>query len=153
MPRLGDDRPYQRTPSACYKIGVTTTASTYGILKTSPAPFAETVARVKDLLKEQGFGVLTEIDVQATLKAKLGKDVAPYVILGACNPPLASRALQLEPDIGLLLPCNIIVAATPEGTRVGVVNSASLVSFTGNPTLDEVSREADDRLRRVIDQI
>jgi uncharacterized protein (DUF302 family) len=132
---------------------MTTTTSSYGILKTLPAPFGETVARVKKLLKEQGFGVLTEIDVQATLKAKLGKDVQPYVILGACNPPLASRALELEPDIGLLLPCNVIVAATPDGTRVGVVNPASMVSFTGNATLDEVSREADERLRRVIEKL
>lgn len=132
---------------------MTTATSSYGILKTTPAPFEETVARVKDLLKEQGFGVLTEIDVQATLKTKLGKDVPPYVILGACNPPLASRALELEPDIGLLLPCNVIVAATPEGTRVGVVNPASMVSFTGNAALDDVSRQADERLRRVIDHL
>lgn len=125
----------------------------YGITKTVDAPYATAVARVKDLLKDEGFGVLTEIDVQATLKQKLGKEVAPYVIFGACNPTLASRALEAEPDIGLLLPCNVIVTETPDGTRVGVVNPASLVAFTGNSALEAVSREADERLRRVIDRV
>jgi uncharacterized protein (DUF302 family) len=130
-----------------------TTTTAFGITKLVKSPYGETVARVKELLKDEGFGVLTEIDVQATLKQKLGQDVAPYVILGACNPPLASRALDVEPDIGLLLPCNVIVAETADGTRAGAVNPASMVSFTGNPALDAVSREADERLRRVIDRL
>ena len=130
-----------------------TTTTAYGITKTVAAGYDETVARVKELLKEEGFGVLTEIDVQATLKQKLDKDVEPYVILGACNPKLASRALELEPEIGLLLPCNVIVARRPEGTLVGVVNPASMVQFTGNADLGGVSHEADERLRRVIERV
>jgi uncharacterized protein (DUF302 family) len=129
------------------------TASRYGITRTVAAGYEDTVGRVKELLKEEGFGVLTEIDVKRTLKDKLDKDVAPYVILGACNPQLASRALEAEPDIGLLLPCNVIVAATAEGTRVGVVNPQTLVEITSNPVLAEVSREADERLRRVIERV
>ncbi|MBI5290206.1 MAG: DUF302 domain-containing protein [Chloroflexi bacterium] len=130
-----------------------TTTTTYGITKTVSAGYDETIARVKDLLKEEGFGVLTEIDVRATLKQKLDKEVEPYVILGACNPKLASRALELEPDIGLLLPCNVVVARRAEGTFVGVVNPASMVSFTGNADLGAVSHEADERLRRVIERV
>jgi uncharacterized protein (DUF302 family) len=129
------------------------TTSAYGITKTVSARYEDTIARVKDLLKEEGFGVLTEIDVKATLKQKLDKEVAPYVILGACNPDLASRALEVEPDIGLLLPCNVIVSERPDGTHVGVVNPASMVAFTENPDLEEISREADARLRRVIDRL
>ncbi|HYM15854.1 MAG TPA: DUF302 domain-containing protein [Dehalococcoidia bacterium] len=129
------------------------TASTYGITRTVDGGYEETIARVRELLKEEGFGVLTEIDVKRTLKEKIGKDVAPYVIFGACNPRLASLALEAEPDIGLLLPCNIIVATVAEGTRVGVVNPQTLVEFTSNPALAEVSREADERLRRVIERV
>lgn len=131
----------------------TTETSAYGITRTVRAGYQPTVARVKELLKDEGFGVLTEIDVQATLKQKLGKDVQPYVILGACNPKLADRALELEPDIGLLLPCNVVVAQRDDGTRVGVVNPQSMVTFTSNPALAEVSREADERLRRVIEAV
>jgi uncharacterized protein (DUF302 family) len=130
-----------------------TTTTAYGITKTVAAGYEETIARVKELLKDEGFGVLTEIDVKATLKQKLDKDIEPYVILGACNPKLASRALELEPDIGLLLPCNVIVAKRGEGTVVGVVNPASMVSFTGNADLGAVSAEADERLRRVIGSV
>ena len=130
-----------------------TTVSQYGITRTVTSGYEETMRRVKELLKEEGFGVLTEIDVKLTLKDKLGKDVEPYVILGACNPRLASRALEAEPDIGLLLPCNVIVAATPEVTRIGVVNPQTLVEITSNPVLAEVSHEADERLRRVIERV
>jgi uncharacterized protein (DUF302 family) len=131
----------------------TTETSAYGMTRTVRTPYAETIERVRELLKGEGFGVLTEIDVKTTLKQKLDKDVAPYVILGACNPKLASRALELEPDIGMLLPCNVIVAERPEGTRVGIVNPQSMVEFTSNPALTEVSREADERLRRVLDAL
>jgi len=132
---------------------MTASTTAYGIAKTISASYADTIARVKGLLKDEGFGVLTEIDVKATLQQKLDRDVAPSVILGACNPRLAARALELEPDIGLLLPCNVIVSQVEGGTRVGVVNPASMVAFTGNPALDEVSREADERLRKVIEQL
>ena len=83
----------------------------YGIAIRVRAPFAETVGRVRDALKAQGFGVLTEIDVQATLRDRLGEDMEPYLILGACNPPLAHRALAADRRIGLLLPCNVVVRA------------------------------------------
>ncbi|MDE3096953.1 MAG: DUF302 domain-containing protein [Chloroflexota bacterium] len=120
---------------------------------TTQAGYGETVARVRDALKEEGFGVLTEIDVQGTLKEKLGKDVRPYVILGACNPPLAARALELEPDIGLLLPCNVIVAERDDGTHVGAVDPQSLVDVTQNPRLAEVADEAGRRLRRALERV
>jgi uncharacterized protein (DUF302 family) len=127
--------------------------SKYGITRVVNAGYEETIARVRELLKEEGFGVLTEIDVKRTLKEKIDKDVEPYTILGACNPRLASRALEAEPDIGLLLPCNIIVASRPEGTEVGAVNPQTLVEITSNPVLAEVSHEADERLRRVIERV
>ena len=129
------------------------TTTAYGITRTVRIGYAEAVARVRDLLKDEGFGVLTEIDVKRTLKEKIDKDVEPYVILGACNPKLASRALELEPEIGLLLPCNIIVSQRADGTHVGVVNPQSMVEFTSNSALAEVSREADERLRRVIERL
>ncbi len=127
--------------------------SRYGIETTTPAGYEDTVARVRDALKEEGFGVLTEIDVQRTLKEKLGKDVRPYVILGACNPPLAARALELESDVGLLLPCNVIVAEREDGTHVGAVNPQSLVDLTQNPRLAEVAHEVDRRLRKALGSI
>ena len=125
----------------------------YGITRTVDTGYDETIARIRELLKEEGFGVLTEIDVKRTLKEKIDKDVEPYAILGACNPRLAARSLELEPDIGLLLPCNIIVSTRGGKTHVGVVNPQSMVEFTSNPALGEVSREADERLRRVIEKL
>ena len=127
--------------------------NSYGIETTTQAGYEETVARVRDALKEEGFGVLTEIDVQRTLKEKLGKDVRPYVILGACNPPLASRALELEPDVGLLLPCNVIVAERDDGTHVAAVDPQSLVDVTQNPQLAEVADEAGRRLRKALERV
>jgi uncharacterized protein (DUF302 family) len=125
----------------------------YGITRTVATGYDKTIARLRELLKEEGFGVLTEIDVKRTLKEKIDKDVEPYVILGACNPRLASRSLELEPDIGLLLPCNVIVSTRAGKTHVGVVNPQSMVDFTSNPALADVAREADERLRRVIERL
>ena len=125
----------------------------YGIEKMTTAPYEETVARVKDALKAQGFGVLTEIDVKRTLKEKLDRDVRPYVILGACNPPLAARALDAEPSVGLLLPCNVIVAERDGYTLVGAVNPQSLVELSGNPELVDVAHEVDRRLRQALDAV
>jgi len=129
----------------------TTSTSAYGITRTVAAGYDETVARVRELLKEEGFGVLTEIDVKRTLKEKLDQDVDPYVILGACNPNFAARSLRIEPDIGLLLPCNIIVTRRAGATHVGVVNPQSLVRITSNAELAEIANEVDARLRRVIE--
>jgi uncharacterized protein (DUF302 family) len=99
--------------------------------------------RVEAALAEQGFGVLTEIDVAATLKKKLGKDVPAQLILGACNPRLADRALAAEPSIGLLLPCNVVVRDRGDGhTIVSTIDPATMVGFTGNPALEPIAAEA-----------
>ncbi|HEX7807015.1 MAG TPA: DUF302 domain-containing protein [Cellulomonas sp.] len=119
----------------------------YGITTTVDQPFAPTLAAVKDALKVQGFGILTEIDMAATLKAKLDADIAPQVILGACNPPLAYRALQAEEQIGLLLPCNVVVRSLPDGrTEVAAIDPQVMVSLTGNAALAAVADDAADRL-------
>lgn len=124
----------------------------YGLKVTLAVPYTEAVEQVTAALKEQGFGVLTEIDVKATLKKKLDVDTRPYVILGACNPPLAHQALQAEPDVGLLLPCNVIVYEDEAtgGSVVSIVNPMAMMQVTGNPALDAVAAQADSRLRQVI---
>jgi uncharacterized protein (DUF302 family) len=113
-------------------------------------PYEQAVERVVEALKKEGFGVLTQIDVQATLKKKLGADFRRYVILGACNPPLAHRALQADLKIGLLLPCNVIVYEEGEGSVVAAVDPMSMLGEVEDPELAEVSREARSRLERVI---
>jgi len=105
-------------------------------------------------LKAEGFGVLTTIDVQATLKAKLGADFRRYMILGACNPPLAHRALSAEIELGLLLPCNVIVYERDEGgSTISAMNAVEAMNFTGNPALKPVAEEATARLRRALDTV
>ena len=101
---------------------------TYGTTVVVDRPFNDVVAAVRVALSDQGFGVLTEIDVQATMKAKLDADLSPYLILGACNPPLAYRALQAEPSVGLLLPCNVIIRQTDQGTLVEAIDPMTMVS-------------------------
>ena len=118
----------------------------YGTSITLDVPFAEAVTRVRAALKEQGFGVLTEIDVTATLQAKLGEQIEDYVILGACNPPLASRALGIDRRIGLLLPCNVVVRATADGTIVEALDPQIMATLTGRPDLKPVADEAAQRL-------
>lgn len=113
-------------------------------------PFADAVPKVTEALKAEGFGVLAEIDVAGTLKKKLDVDVRPYLILGACNPVLANQALQAEPHIGLLLPCNVLVQGAPNGTTVSIMDPKAMMTVTGNPALDGVAAEADARLKRVI---
>ena len=107
----------------------------YGTQVTLPVPFAEAVTRVRAALSAQGFGVLTEIDVTATLKAKLGEQMEDYVILGACNPPSAHQALGIDRSIGLLLPCNVVVRATAGGTVVEALDPQVMVTLTGRPEL------------------
>ena len=120
-----------------------------------PLAFSNAVARVKDALKQEGFGILTEIDLQAAFREKLGREFRPYVILGACNPPLADRALQAELEIGLLLPCNVIVyEVSPGHSAVSAMAPLAALGIVGdNPELQAVAREADSRLRAALTTI
>ena len=127
------------------------TATNLGIQVHLDAPYEVAVEQVTAALKEQGFGVLTEIDVKATMKKKLDVDFQKYVILGACNPPLAHRALSAEPAIGLLLPCNVIVYEDEAqgGSVVSLVDPIAMLGFVDNPALAPVAQEARTRLEKV----
>jgi len=111
--------------------------------------FDDAVMRVTNALKAEGFGVLTEIDVKATLKQKINVDFRPYKILGACNPPLAYRALSAAPEVGLLLPCNVTVAQAENGIDVSLVDPISMLGFVARPELEPIASEARVRLERV----
>jgi uncharacterized protein (DUF302 family) len=125
----------------------------YGTQVTLGAPFAEVVARVRAALAAQGFGVLTEIDVTATMRAKLGEPMEDYVILGACNPPFAHQALAIDRSIGLLLPCNVVVRAATEGTVVEAVDPQVMVTLTGRPELKPVADEVARRLATALSDL
>jgi len=124
----------------------------YGIRRVVALPYEEAVGKTKEALKQQGFGVLSEIDMKAKLKEKLDVDYKRYVILGACNPPLAYKALQADPEIGLLLPCNIIVYETGTGESVvSAVDPNSMTAIVGdNPVIAEVARDARQRLEKAV---
>jgi uncharacterized protein (DUF302 family) len=128
-------------------------ANEYGFGIDLHMPYEQAIAAVTDALKAEGFGVLTTIDVQQTLRAKLGAEMEPYVILGACNPPLAHRALSADREIGLLLPCNVVVRATETGSRVDVADPRAMMSITGDDALVDVASEARQRLQRVVEAL
>lgn len=123
-------------------------------LKTHVAmPFDQAVSATRDALAEQGFGVLTEIDVKATMKAKLDKDVGPFLILGACNPPLAYQAITARASIGVLLPCNVVVRQDGDAVLVEAVDPMGMMSVAGDDALDAVASEATGRLRAALDSL
>ncbi len=124
--------------------------TTYGFGTTLNVPYEEAIPRVKEALKAEGFGVLTEIDVRQTLREKLGAEMKPYIILGACNPQLAHRALEQEPDIGLLLPCNVVVRAEGAASRVDIADPQAMLGIVGNEQIGPVADEAKERLQRVV---
>ncbi|HNP64473.1 MAG TPA: DUF302 domain-containing protein [Woeseiaceae bacterium] len=126
----------------------------YGFGKQVGATFDDAIVQVIDALKTEGFGVLSDIDVAATLKKKLDEDMPPYRILGACNPPLAHRALLNEASIGLLLPCNIVVREDEAGAvHVEMMDPAAVLDLVGNPDVDDLASEVRSRLHRVLDAL
>ena len=125
-------------------------ATSYTLSATTELGFSEAAARVRDELAAQGFGVLCEIDVQATLKEKLGVDREPYLILGACNPPLAHQALEADPDLGTLLPCNVVVYQRGGETRISAIDAEQMLSIVDNEALLPVAAEVRNRLATVV---
>ncbi len=124
----------------------------YGFHVKTSGGFDEVISRVTEELKKEGFGVLSDIDVQATLKAKLGIEQRPYRILGACNPPYAHQALEADPDIGLLLPCNVVVREDDDGAvTVAFMDPAAVLGLVERPELAELGAEVKAKLERVRD--
>ncbi|MGZ4419083.1 MAG: DUF302 domain-containing protein [Gaiellaceae bacterium] len=126
--------------------------TSYTLSATTELGFTETADRARDELKAEGFGILCEIDVQATLKEKLGVDGEPYLILGACNPPLAHQALEAEPDLGTLLPCNVVVYQHGAETHVSTIDAERMLSIVGNEALAPVAAEVRNRLAAVVER-
>lgn len=126
----------------------------FGMYRALPGvAYDEAVRRVEEALKQEGFGILTRIDVRETLKQKIDVDFHPYVILGACNPPLAHRALSAEDTIGLMLPCNVVVAATDSGSEVAIAKPKMMMQVADAEGLEEVADEAQARLERALDSV
>ncbi len=123
----------------------------YGFGKTLSLPYDQTLAKTREALQGQGFGILSEIDVRAKMKEKLGVEFRPYVILGACNPPLAHQALSAEPNLGLLLPCNVIVyQVDKERTRVMAMDPVAALNLVGNPEVEKVARQVRELLDKAM---
>jgi uncharacterized protein (DUF302 family) len=125
----------------------------YGSAVTTAMAFEDAVARAKELLRDEGFGVLCEIDVTKTLKEKIGADFRPYVILGACNPKLAHHALSAEGQLGLLLPCNVVVQQEDGRVVASAIDAEVLLGIVGRPELSDTARDVNARLRRVLDRL
>jgi uncharacterized protein (DUF302 family) len=132
------------------------TDTAYTLSGTTTLQFDDAVARVRATLKEEGFGVLTEIDVQATLKEKLEEGIPPYLILGACNPPYAHRALELElePELGALLPCNVVIYLQQDGTtRVSAADPIAMLGIVGRPELEPIADEIEEKIERALQKV
>lgn len=125
----------------------------YALSTTVNRPFDETLAATREALAAQGFGVLTKIDMAGTLKKKLDVDIPPHVILGACNPPNAYRAVQAEPSIGVLLPCNVVVRSAGEQTIVEAIDPATMHELTGNAAMKDVAVTIGGMLQAVLDSL
>ena len=132
---------------------VTASDRTYTLHGTTRLPFAEAVAKVRETLKDEGFGVLTEIDVQATLREKLGAELEPYLILGACNPTFAHRALQLESELGTLLPCNVVVYEQGDETHLSAVDPVAMLGIVGHADLEPIGAEIRARVERAVEAV
>lgn len=128
------------------------TATGYTLTTTTTLPFAKAVERVRAELKDEGFGVLCEIDVQATLREKLGAEMEPYLILGACNPPLAHQALSAEADLGTLLPCNVVVYERGGETHISAIDAERMLSIVGNDELQPIAATVRDKLVAVVER-
>ena len=130
------------------------TDTAYTLSGTTPLDFADAVALARETLKEEGFAVLTEIDVQATLKDKLGEQIPSYLILGACNPPYAHRALEFEAELGSLLPCNIVVYTQQDGTtRVSAADPVAMLGIVGRPELEPIADEIQEKIERALQKV
>jgi uncharacterized protein (DUF302 family) len=125
-------------------------ATGYTLSATTSAPFADAVDRVRAELQDEGFGVLCEIDVEATLREKLAADMEPYLILGACNPPLAHQALTAEPELGALLPCNVVVYVRDGATHISAIDAERMLSIVGNDELQAVAEQVREKLGAVV---
>ena len=129
------------------------TALKYGSSRSIAASFDDAVVRAKKALEQEGFGVQAEIDISKALKEKLGVDVPRQLILGACNPRLAFQALQAEPEVALLLPCNVTVSQKPGAVEVAVIDAGRLMEFVGNPALKPLAEEVSRRLQAVLEKV
>lgn len=125
----------------------------YVIAKDTDLPFGQALEKARELLQEAGYGILSEIDVKAKLEEKLGIEREPYVILGACNPPLARQGLDSEPDLGALLPCNVVVYEREGGTRVAAVEPEAMLSIVGNKELGPIAKRVREDLTRVVEEV
>lgn len=125
----------------------------YGMSKTIDRPFDEVNAEVRTALTDQDFGIITEVDMQATLRNKIGVEIDSQIILGVCNPKYAYRSLQIEPSIGLLLPCNVVIRKTDAGTVVEMINPEMLVQITDNSEMKQIANEVTEMLSKTLDSL
>ena len=125
----------------------------YGYGRSVGLPLDRAIERITETLKEEGFGVLSRIDVHEKLKEKLNVDFPQYVILGACNPPIAYQSLQAEPNLGLLLPCNVVVYASGGQSVVAAIDAVKMLSIVGNPVLEAAAAQVNEKIRRAVDRV